>query len=136
MKMLNLISAVVVLGFTVSSNAAANYQFVGADNSIDTKICLAAVTNDMHKLRHNIMRSGAGNRGVHTGARKVARTLMCNDQIVANFAYKYEASETFEYLDRYTPKKYQDQRPEVTIKDIVARHGKQEETTVVLIASK
>jgi hypothetical protein len=135
MKMLNLISAVVVLGFTVSSNAAANYQFVGADNTIGTKICLAAVTNDMNELRLNIMRSSAGTRGVHTGARKVARTLMCNDQIVANFAYQYEASETFEYLDRYTPKKYKNKRPEVTIKDIVAKNGQQGETIVVLIAS-
>jgi hypothetical protein len=135
MKMLNLISAVVVLAFTGSSNAAVNYQFVAADNSIDTKICLAAVTNDIKELRLNIM-SSAGTRGVHTGARKVARTLMCNDQIVANFAYQYHASKTFEYLDRYTPKKYKGKRPDVTIQDIIASNANQEETTVVLVASK
>jgi hypothetical protein len=136
MKMLNLISAVVVLAFTGSSNAAVNYQFVAADNSIDTKICLAAVTNDMNKLRLNIMRSSASARGVHSGARTVARTLMCNDQIVANFAYQYHASKTFEYLDLYTPKKYKGKRPDVTIQDIIASNANQEETTVVLVASK
>jgi hypothetical protein len=125
MKTFNLISAIVAAGFTLSSNAA-NYQFEGVDNSIETKICIAAVTNDKKSLKRKIRISGAR-------VRTIARGLMCNEQIVANFAYKYNALETFGYLDRYTPKKYKANRPSVTIQDITAIHGK---TTVVLIASK
>jgi len=125
MKTLKLISVIVAAGFTMSSNAN-HYQFVAGDNSIETKICVAAVTNDKHALKRKIRRSG-------DHVRSIARNLMCNDQIIANFAYMYNASETFAYLDRYTPKKYKTNRPSVTIQDITAKHGK---TTVVLIASK
>ena len=125
MKTLKLISAIIAMGFTVSSNAN-NYQFVAADNSIETKICVAAVTNNKQALKRKIRMSGIR-------VRSIARSLMCNDQIVANFAYMYNASETFAYLDRYTPKKFKSNRPSVTIQDIAAIHGK---TTVVLIASK
>jgi hypothetical protein len=125
MKTFNLISVIVAAGFSLGSNAA-NYQFEGVDNSIETKICIAAVTNDKKSLKRKIRMSGAG-------VRSIARSLMCNEQIVANFAYKYNALETSGYLDRYTPKKYKTNRPSVTIQDITAIHGK---TTVVLIASK
>jgi len=125
MKTFNLISVIVAAGFTLSSNAA-NYQFEGVDNSIETKICIAAVTNDKKSLKRKIRISGIR-------VRSIARGLMCNDQIVANFAYKYNALKTSGYLDRYTPKRYKANRPSVTIQDITAIHGK---TTVVLIASK
>jgi hypothetical protein len=126
MKVLHLISVVVVAAcFTFSANAT-TYQFVGSDNSIETKICLAAVTNDKQVLLRKIRMTGKK-------VRIIASYLMCNDQIVANFAYKYGAQVTATYLDRYTPKKYKEQRPEVTIQDITAIQGK---TTMVLLASK
>lgn len=124
MKMLNLISAIVLLGFTMSAHAE-NYKFVVADNSIDSKMCLDAVTNDRSALQHSIRKSGAT-------VRWTARHLKCNDQIVANFAYRYNASDTFALLNRYTLKKDKQQRPAVTIKDLAAVQGK---TVVVLIAS-
>jgi hypothetical protein len=126
MKMLNLTSAIVILGFAMSSNAAVKYQFVLADNSVDSKMCLAAVTNNKDALRRNILRSGVS-------VRTVAHTLMCNDHIVAKFENKYRASQTFAFLYRYTLKEDKKARPEVTIQDITATQG---ETRIVLIASK
>ena len=133
MKILNLISsAIVVFGFTMSANAAANYQFVGVDNSIGTSMCLAAVTNDKRALRRKILRSGSNILSTNTKVRMVARTLRCNDLIIANFALKYSALVTFAYLDRFTREEDKIGRTKVIIQDISATQGK---TTIVLIAS-
>ena len=133
--MLNLIAVIVVLGFTMSTNAS-EYQFIAVDNSVDTKMCLAAVTNNKKALKRLMYKTHFEvpkfNR-IHYGVRIVARKLLCNDLIIANFAYKYQAADTLAYLDRYTSRKDKKKRPTVTIRDIAAQGN--DKPTVVLIAS-
>ena len=125
MKIFSLISVILVLVCSMGINAT-NYKFVGVDTSKDTKMCLAVATNNKRALQSLMLRTSE-----RVGS--VARNLKCNNQVIANFAFKYNASETFEYLNRFTPKKYQELRSKVTIQDLAAQDN--DKTIVVLIAS-
>ncbi|MFT7201038.1 MAG: hypothetical protein ACI9UD_002704 [Glaciecola sp.] len=130
MKHLKLFTLVPILLFYSISTYATEYEFVAMDSSKETKLCVAAVTNDMKKLRRLI----SHNYGMRDIGRTVAKTVLCNDVIIANFAYEYQANDTVDYLDRYTPRKYKKMRTSITIKDITAKVN--EKPTVIMIASR
>lgn len=130
MKHLKLFTLVPILLFYSISTYATEYEFVAMDGSKETKMCVAAVTNDMKKLRRLI----SHNYGIRDVGRTVAKTVFCNDVIIANFAYEYQANDTVDYLDRYTPRKYKRMRTSITIKDITAKVN--EKPTVIMIASR
>lgn len=128
MKHLKLITLVPILLFHSISTYAVEYQFVAADRSLETKICIAAVTNDIKKLKRLISFE------THSGAKDIARSILCNDIIIANFAYEYQASDTVAYLDRYTSREDKKMRTRITIKDITAQaQGKPE---VLIVAGR
>jgi hypothetical protein len=129
MKHLKLFTLVPILLFYSISTYAEQYEFVAADQSKETKMCVAAVTNDKTKLRRLVSSDTR-----YVGVRDVAKTVVCNDVIIANFAYEYQANDTLDYLDRYTPRKYKRMRTSTTIKDITAKSS--EEPTVIMIASR
>jgi hypothetical protein len=130
MKHLKLFTLVPILLFYSISTYATEYEFVAMDSSKETKLCVAAVTNDMKKLRRLI----SHNYGMRDIGSTVAKTVLCNDVIIANFAYEYQANDTVDYLDRYTPRKYKKMRTSITIKDITAKVN--EKPTVIMIASR
>jgi hypothetical protein len=58
--MKTLIPAIVSLLFTVCSVGvqSAEYKFVAADQSVETKVCMAATTNDVQQLKKVLRRTG------------------------------------------------------------------------------
>jgi len=133
MKAFNLMVAIVIL-FCSSNVNATNYKFVAVDNSSSTKLCMAAVTNNMKSLRYQIRHI----RQPHQQIRDIANTVQCNNQIIANIAKTYNALDTFAYLNRFTASKYKKQQTSVTIQDLAAVKSidKKKKTVVIMIASR
>ena len=85
---------------------AETYQFVAADDAIETQVCIAAASDSKHALRTAVRQMPAAmnsNWGIHARLRQVGKALQCNGDYVANFAMKYGATSTHQYLNRYTP---------------------------------
>jgi hypothetical protein len=104
------------------------------DSSKETKMCVAAVTNDMKKLKRLISHNYRMRDVAKTVAKAVSKTVFCNDVIIANFAYEYQANDTVDYLDQYTPRRYKRMRTSITIKDITAKGS--EKPTVIMLSSR
>ena len=128
MKHLKLLILLPILLFCSINTYATEYQFVAGDRSLETKMCIAAVTNNVKKLKRLIAFE------TYYGVKDIARAVFCNDLIIANFAYEYQANDTLAYLDRYTPKKEKRLRTRITIKDITAQA--QGRPKVLMIASR
>jgi len=112
MNTLKLTSVVVMILFSYQVNAA-NYKFVAMDNSISTKMCVLAGSNDKTQLKKTMRLSGHNNRFI-------ANNIKCNDMIMVQFANHYGAANTTKHLNRYT--RFINRVPEtsVTIRDIAA----------------
>ncbi|MBV1911670.1 MAG: DUF3718 domain-containing protein [Kangiellaceae bacterium] len=77
--------------------SAAQYVFIAGDDSVETRLCIAAAENKVMKFK-NTARLVSSSKSIN---RKIARKLKCNDQTIADFAYQYDAYRTVKYLDRY-----------------------------------
>lgn len=132
MKMLCLLSVIVLLSYSISVNAI-EYQFEAVDRSNKTKLCLAAVTNDTKALRYQLRHM----RQPHQSIRTIVNSVACNDQIIANFANSYNATDTVAYLNKFTANKYKKQQFKVTIKDLAYEQSfvENDKVIVVLITS-
>ncbi|MEW6998754.1 DUF3718 domain-containing protein [Colwelliaceae bacterium BS250] len=104
------------------------YVFKGADNSLDTRMCVAAASNNLRRLKGAVRMDGYG-------IRYITRFLICNDQDITNFAAKYGTYNTTKYLNRYAPKKYKINSDEVEIIDLV-HQSSSGQVEVIYISSK
>jgi hypothetical protein len=105
--------------FMMNKTYAVQYKFVAMDNSIDTKICVLAGSNEVKALKKVLIRlSRVSAGGVLRGKRYIVNGIHCNEQILANFSKKYQANLTYSYLKKYTDKRYLNQETEVIIRDI------------------
>ncbi|MBS3796549.1 DUF3718 domain-containing protein [Pseudoalteromonas sp. BDTF-M6] len=107
-----------ILG-ALSSHAMANEQFVAADNTVGTQLCMAITKDnpfkldremDKHHIRHHIM----------------TKKLLCNDLSVREFASLYGFERSLKKL-RLTP------LTETSIHDLAQVHG---DTILVVSGSK
>lgn len=98
----------------MNSAYAVQYKFIAKDHSIYTKMCVLAGNNEQKALKRILRRH-------RDSERSLANSTFCNDMYIANFARKYNASMTFDYLKKYTYKSNLDKAPKITIKDIVTR---------------
>ncbi|WOH37065.1 DUF3718 domain-containing protein [Thalassotalea fonticola] len=113
MKPMTLLLIIVTI-FMVNSAYAAQYKFIAKDDSIYTKMCVLAGNNEQKALKRILRR--------HRDSEKsITNSTFCNDMYIANFAQKYNASMTFNYLKRHTYRKNLDKASDITIKDIVTR---------------
>ena len=102
MKILNLTS--VILTLLLSFNAyTANYKFVEADSNFEEKICMLAASNNKLGLENALQRYTWGNMTVTE--RFAINNITCNGMVMAHFAHKYDAQNTFEYLNSLTDRK-------------------------------
>lgn len=105
------VGAILAIAFAGLSNAQ-HYQFVGTDQSMETKLCVNAGNNDAKELRATLRKMGVRVK------RKSINNVLCNDVSPAKFAFKYGALETFEYLNKRSYGKAK-VKPSVTISDVV-----------------
>lgn len=104
--------AITVAAALITTNvAAAKYQFVAMDNTLETQLCVYAGANKKSAFKSTL-------RKLHYGTKyRVVNNLHCNDVSLAKFAYQYGAEDTFNYINRYTyPSKKVN--PKVIIRDI------------------
>ena len=105
----------VIAALSVSSQIKAqDYQFVAADNSPETKLCVSAVNNDLDSVKGRLFRMGMGE-----AVRRNINRITCNDMSVAKFAHKYRAEDTFVYLNNRSALGNR-AKPSVTINDIAS----------------
>lgn len=112
--------------FFVSNAHAVQYKFVAMDNSKETKICVFAGNNEKKALIKIMARD-------RFSRKHLTNSIRCNDMFIANFAHKYSANLTFDYLKKYTRKKNLDKIPNVTIKDILARKTDNKSTEKIIL---
>ena len=117
MKRLNLISAVVIVLLSFNANAT-KYKFIAADSSIETKTCVFAGNNNKIALKKALRQSIKG--FAYDGSRFAANNITCNNMVMAHFAHKYDALNTFSYLNALTNSKDKIPTTSVDIKDIAA----------------
>ncbi|WP_373318489.1 DUF3718 domain-containing protein [Alteromonas salexigens] len=125
---------------TSLSAVADRYEFIAGDASVETQVCIAAVTDDKLALRKSVKQLPAArsvHRTEHFRMKSVANSLKCNGDYIANFASKYNASETYQYLNRYTRPSNR-LTPTTTIRDITAKvdNGDDEKVIQILVASR
>ncbi|PKG99135.1 DUF3718 domain-containing protein [Paraglaciecola sp. MB-3u-78] len=111
---------VTVAIFFINSAYAAQYKFIAKDNSKDTKMCVLAGNNEIEPLKKAVKYNKTWS-SYKESEKSLVNRVYCNNLHIANFAKKYNANETFDYLKKYTRKHNLDKLPTVTIKDVVAR---------------
>lgn len=124
----------IVLAFFSTNSYAADFEFIAKDNSRTTRVCIAAVTDNTNVMIKGIRRLSQS--GTALSFRLFVNTIKCNNQYIGNFAQKYNAQNTFDYLEQYTNRWNKKHRTNTTIKDIVNEQGKEQgKNIVVLVAS-
>ncbi|QDP00437.1 DUF3718 domain-containing protein [Thalassotalea sp. PS06] len=93
--MRNVISMVIgaALALGLATSQAAEYEFIAADNSVETKTCVYAAADDLQGLKKQVRRSYDNN------VRYMSQLLRCNDQDINTFAHTYGAEGTAGYLN-------------------------------------
>ena len=121
--------------FVLSFNAnATKYEFIATDSSIETKMCVFAGSNNKDGLK-NALRFNPGRSAINS-KRVAVNSITCNDMVMAHFAHKYNALDTFSYLNRFTSKKDKIPTTSVEIKDIAAVFNhKNEDTKIIYVGS-
>lgn len=93
-----LISTLVITGCAFTCHAK-DYKFIANNSSLATQLCIEAANNNKSGVKH-VMKMLYGDRTSVLGV----NTLRCNDLSLARFSYKYEAIDTFKYLNRISYK--------------------------------
>jgi hypothetical protein len=101
-----LISYVLFFGACLCQADSDNFQFVAADHKPTTALCVAAATGDVDGLKDALRDL---RQAPHQKHKTLINAVRCNGQHVAAFAKSYSAHETFDYLYRFTEKRYKEQ---------------------------
>lgn len=104
---------------------ATNYKFVAADQSRETKICVHAGNNNQDRLKATMRLSSDSNKFI-------ANHVKCNDMVMVQFAYKYDALDTAKYLNRYTKVTNRIPETSITIRDLAAIESKAKDVVKVI----
>lgn len=121
---------------------AANYKFVALDNSKETKICIAAVKDNIKNLKKEAVGFPLATTYLMSNSsfrmKFIANKLKCNNTNIADFARKYNALYTFNYLNDFANKWNKALPTSGTIKDIAEQDSKSqnEKEILILVASR
>jgi len=129
MKPIKLLLVIVAI-FMMNNTYAVQYKFVAMDNSKYTKMCVLAGNNEQKALKTTFRNQSKGFGG---SQKIVANNTLCNGMVIANFAQKYHANLTYDYLKKYTNKRNLNNEMEVTIKDIAARTTKNKSMEEIIL---
>ncbi len=128
MKFLKIAGMALALSFT-SQISAQDYQFTAIDKSLETQFCVSIGNNDVESMKGELFRMGLGD-----ALRRNINTLTCNGLPLAQFAFKYQAEDTFKYLNtRSSPTNRV--KSTVTINDI-AMNQKHSEPKVIRVSAE
>ncbi|PKG82897.1 hypothetical protein CXF85_12255 [Colwellia sp. 75C3] len=108
-KKFSILIAVALSIACVNVNAQ-QYRFVANDNTLETKVCVLVGSNNLSKLKNIIWRFDINKK-------RLANVYLCNDLGLAKFAHKYNASETFKFINHFSNRKNKVET-NVTISDI------------------
>ncbi|MDG1732620.1 MAG: hypothetical protein P8H39_06545 [Thalassotalea sp.] len=100
------LSSVFINSHALASDS--NVTFQAGDNSLATKICVAAAQNDLSTTMKRIDLVLPGSKvSDNKKAKLVTRNNRCNGMNIVAFTAKYQANDTFDYLNKRSVKKYQ-----------------------------
>jgi hypothetical protein len=128
MKTLNLTAALLVVLFSFNAHST-NYKFIQADSNFEEKICMLAASNNRLGLENALDLYTWGNRIVTE--RFAVNNIICNGMVMAHFAHKYDASNTFAYLNNLTDRK---NKMTSTNPEAITNHSN-EETKIITVSS-
>ena len=130
MNIRQIIATLVLTNIALFATAqdSTKYVFKGTDNSLDTRLCVAAGSNNLRSLKK------ASRRDVY-GIKDITRHLKCNDLDITNFAATYDAYDTTSYLSKMAPKKYKVDLDQVQITDL-ARNSSPQKIKIIYVSSK
>ncbi|WP_448553701.1 DUF3718 domain-containing protein [Thalassotalea montiporae] len=101
----------IVAGSYAPASFAQTYKFVATDGSHETRLCVRTGNNDVKGVKSTLRKMGIHDRKVNIN------TIRCNDLAPAKFAYKYQADNTFNFLNKYSIGKNK-VNASVTIRDV------------------
>ncbi|MCG9746553.1 DUF3718 domain-containing protein [Shewanella sp. Isolate8] len=79
----------------VATHTNPHYQFVARDNSVETKICIAAGSDNSSALKRKLVNYDHNMRfGVNS--------ISCNGLSLAQFSHKYQAQQSYLFLERHS----------------------------------
>ncbi|SET17634.1 DUF3718 domain-containing protein [Thalassotalea agarivorans] len=110
--------------------AAQQYQFEAADDSVTTKLCIEAVKDNKYAVKRLMRNVGTTGHNLHK-AKFAANHVRCNDLPISQFAYKYGADSTANYLNKFSYGENKIGTTKVEIKDLAATN----KTIVILVSS-
>lgn len=119
----------IVLALGTATSQAAEYEFIAADNSVETKTCVYAAADDLQGLKKQVRRSYDNN------VRYMSQLLRCNDQDINTFAHTYGAEGTAGYLNNKVSGKYRIDKS-VEIIDISKAESTTQGKITVYVVSK
>jgi len=123
----------VILLCCSTSSYAAEYEFAAGDSKIETKICMAAVTDNTEVMISNLKK--LSRRGTALPFASFINGFSCNKQYIGNFAKKYHAENSFAYLDKYTNNWNKKRQSTITVTDIASEQTLEREGTIVVLVS-
>jgi hypothetical protein len=112
MNTLKLMPLIMLFALAFSANAI-QYKFVAGDDSFATKVCVLAGSDNKGKLKRSKQHS-------FDNGRSIANSVRCNDMPIAHFAKKYNAMNTFKYLNRLAKPSLREYDTKVEIQDITS----------------
>ncbi len=123
-----------------SSSDANLIIFKAGDASAATKLCLAAVQNDLSKTKLYVKRLSSA-YGLTASVAKVqfiSHALTCNNQNLVDFTAAYNAPSTFAYFNKNAAHKYRITPAEVKIIDLARTESLRDKTKpqVIMITSR
>lgn len=128
-------TALLTSALLISSTASAgNHTFVAGDASVETKLCLAAVNNNLAKYRKQVKSFAKDTKITALKHRVVANNLKCNDEKVAIFANNYGADKTSEFIIRHMRKSVSVSR-EVAVIDRLESNELDKSNVIVVTAN-
>lgn len=102
MKLQNLTLALATEILSLNAHTT-NYKFMVTDNSFEARICMLTASNKRLELKNALQLYAWGNKVVTE--QFAVNNITCNGMVMAHFAHKYDAPNTFEYLNRLTIRK-------------------------------
>ncbi|WNC71944.1 hypothetical protein RGQ13_17775 [Thalassotalea psychrophila] len=140
MKVLTTVTLFIIVFTLFSSKVnAANITFKAGDDSLATKLCLAAVSNDLQKTKRYISRLALMtgiNTGMYGRTNFASDDIRCNDTDLVKFTAQYNAKDTFEFINKRAMKKYRLNTDEVKVIDLARQNSMNNTPQVIVITSR
>ena len=125
----SIVSLFILASVSVQAQAT-EYRFVADDPGAATRFCVAAAEDDIDGLRSQIRKL---RQSPHHQYKTIVNAIRCNDEVAAQFAHRYGASETFAYLYRLTTKEHRELVPHTSVEEVVSEQPSGDEPTVVVV---